>query len=88
MFQSPNPAITTNQAIMIGPNALPTLEVPKRWKANRAVNMTRLIGSTHCLNTGETTSSPSTAPSTVIGGVIMPSPKNNAAPKIPRMPTR
>ena len=56
--------------------------------ANNAVSITRLIGSTHCLNSGDGTSGPSTAPSTVIGGVIMPSPKNSAAPKMPRNPHR
>ena len=83
----PKPASTMNQVIITGPNALPTFAVPKRWNANRPVRITRLIGTTHRVKTGDTTSRPSTAPSTVMGGVIMPSPKNRAAPKMPRMPT-
>ena len=40
------------------------------------------IGSTAGLRKGEVTSRPSTADSTEIAGVIMPSPKNRQAPTI------
>ena len=42
-----------------------------------------VIGTTRSLSDGATTLSPSTADSTEIAGVIMLSPKNSDAPKIP-----
>jgi hypothetical protein len=45
--------------------------------------MTTVTGTTQSLNSGSTTSMPSTADSTEIAGVIMLSPKNSADPKIP-----
>ena len=87
MLNTPIAAIDRNHSTITGPNTFPTLAVPKRWPANRPNRINRLIGTTHRVKTGDTTSRPSTAPSTVMGGVIMPSPKNRAAPKMPRMPT-
>jgi hypothetical protein len=84
----PSAASTMNQVTITGPNTLPTFAVPKRWPANRPNRISRLIGTTQFASRGEITARPSTAPSTVIGGVIMPSPKNSEAPKMPRMPTR
>ena len=46
--------------------------------------MTAVIGTTRWPSDGWTTFSPSTAESTEIAGVIMLSPKNSEAPKIPR----
>ena len=45
--------------------------------------ITAVIGTTRCSSDGSTTFSPSTAESTEIAGVIMLSPKNSEAPKIP-----
>ena len=45
--------------------------------------ITAVIGTTHSSSDGSTTLSPSTADSTEIAGVIMLSPKNSAAPKMP-----
>ena len=42
-----------------------------------------VIGTTHSASDGWTTLSPSTADSTEIAGVIMLSPRNRAAPKMP-----
>ena len=42
-----------------------------------------VIGTIRCSSDGSTTLSPSTADSTEIAGVIMLSPKNSDAPKIP-----
>ena len=41
------------------------------------------IGSTKCFSAGAATSSPSTADSTEMAGVITPSPKNRQAPLMP-----
>jgi hypothetical protein len=69
---------------MIGPNSLPTAAEPIRWLANRTTMMTAVTGTTRCPRDGSTTFTPSTAESTEIAGVIMLSPKNSEAPKIPR----
>lgn len=45
--------------------------------------ITAVTGTTRCSSDGSTTFSPSTADSTEIAGVIMLSPKNNEAPKMP-----
>ena len=70
---------------MIGPNSQPTAPVPKRWAMNSTTRMTNEIGTTRWLRPGAATFSPSIAERTEIAGVIMPSPKNKAAPKIPSM---
>ena len=44
------------------------------WMRNRPTRMTIVIGTTYGVKTGVATSSPSTALSTEIAGVIMPSP--------------
>ena len=46
--------------------------------------ITAVIGTTQSASDGRTTFSPSTADSTEIAGVIMLSPRNNAAPSIPK----
>ena len=63
----------TTRAIT-GPNRRPTAPVPKRWIANSTVRIASAIGTTSESSDGDTTSSPSTAESTEIAGVIMPSP--------------
>ena len=45
--------------------------------------ITAVIGTIRCSSEGWTTLSPSTAESTEMAGVIMLSPKNSEAPKIP-----
>ena len=59
---------------MTGPNSRPTAPVPKRWMANSTVRIASAIGTTSESSDGATTSRPSTADSTEIAGVIMPSP--------------
>jgi hypothetical protein len=58
----------------MGPNSAPTLAVPCFWIANSAMMMTTVIGTTNGCSSGVTISRPSTADSTEIAGVIMPSP--------------
>ena len=71
---TPATASTPNHNPMTGPKNLPTAPVPKRWMTNNAVRIVSAIGTTSESSDGETTSSPSTADSTEIAGVIMPSP--------------
>jgi hypothetical protein len=59
---------------VIGPNNRPTLPVPNRCAAKSRVRMTAATGSTTWLSCGAATSSPSTAESTLIAGVITESP--------------
>ena len=80
---TPQAPIATNQTIMTGPNSRPTAAVPRRWTANSSTMITAVIGTTSSSSAGSTTFRPSTAESTEIAGVIMLSPKNSAAPKMP-----
>jgi hypothetical protein len=57
--------------------------VPKRWNMNSAVRMTSVIGTIQWRSAGAATCRPSTAPSTEIAGVMTPSPKKIAVPKMP-----
>ncbi len=50
---------------------------------NRTIRIATEIGTTRWTTPGSVTSRPETAESTEIAGVIMPSPKNSDAPKIP-----
>ena len=59
---------------MIGPKKWPTRLVPNRWTKNSAVRTAIVSGTTTSSRSGETTSRPSIADSTLIAGVIMPSP--------------
>src|SRR5580658_5024368 len=80
---TPSTARTTNHSAMTGPNTRPTLWVPRYCIANSAIITTMLIGSTYSFNVGAATCNPSTAESTEIAGVMMPSPKNRPAPTMP-----
>src|SRR5664279_3906236 len=80
---TPQAAIATNQTIITGPKRLPTFADPIRCEANRITMITAVIGTIRSCRDGWTTLSPSTADSTEIAGVIMLSPKNSDAPKIP-----
>ena len=79
----PHAAMTANQTSMIGPNRRPTVAVPRRCSMNSPTMMAEAIGTTRCSSDGDATSTPSTADRTEIAGVIMPSPRNSDAPKIP-----
>ncbi len=59
---------------MTGPKRAPTAPVPKRWIAKRASRTTTVIGTTQSSRLGVATPRPSTAESTEMAGVIMPSP--------------
>ncbi len=72
-----------NHTIITGPKNRPTMAVPCRCTANRPMMITAVIGTTSSASLGSTTFRPSTADSTEIAGVIMLSPKNSAAPRIP-----
>ncbi len=50
---------------------------------NSPIRIVTVIGTTYGVNNGVATSRPSTAPSTEIAGVIMPSPYSSAVPKMP-----
>ena len=70
----PSAAITTNHSTMIGPKALPMPAVPRFCTQNSTNRISSVSGMTSLRNAGETTSSPSTADSTVMAGVMTPSP--------------
>jgi hypothetical protein len=70
----PSPASVPNQRSMTGPNTAPTLAVPRLWNRNRPIRMPIVIGTTYGSKKGVATPSPSTALSTEMAGVIMPSP--------------
>ncbi len=70
----PESARAANQTPITGPNRRPTAPVPKRWMANRKTSTVREIGTTSELRPGAATFNPSTAESTEIAGVIIPSP--------------
>ncbi len=63
-----------NHAITIGPNSVPMRPVPRLWTENRPIRIATVIGITTGRSAGVTTSRPSTAESTEIAGVSMPSP--------------
>ena len=71
---APATARIVNQTTITGPNSRPTAPVPKRWIANSTVMITSVISTTIESRLGETTFRPSTADSTEIAGVIIPSP--------------
>ena len=83
MPPTPHAPMATNQAIITGPNTRPTAAVPRRCTRNSTTMITAVIGTTSSSSDGSTTLSPSTADSTEIAGVIMLSPKNSDAPKMP-----
>ena len=66
--------MVANHTIITGPKRRPTRSVPCRWMANTPTSVTTVSGTTYGVNTEVTTLSPSIALSTVMAGVIMPSP--------------
>src|SRR5271167_869234 len=83
MPATPQAPIATNQPIITGPNRPPTAPVPWRCTANSATMITAVTGTTQPAKPGSITLRPSTADSTEIAGVIMLSPENSAAPRMP-----
>ena len=74
MCDTPNKAIAPNQTRVMGPKNLPMPAVPRFCTQNSTNRITSVSGITAFLNAGETTSSPSTADSTEMAGVMTPSP--------------
>ena len=66
--------MVTNQSSMTGPNISPTRAVPRFWTAKRRSSRPTATGTTQEASAGAATSSPSTAASTEIAGVMTPSP--------------
>lgn len=85
MCAAPSSASTTNQTIMTGPNARPITAVPQRCTANSTVRITSPSGTTQVPSCGFTVSSPSTALSTEMAGVMNESPKKSEAPTTERI---
>ena len=73
-FQAPMSAMLTNQSSMTGPKTAPRLAVPRFWIAKSATRMPTVSGTTAGFMAGVTTMSPSMAPSTLMAGVMTPSP--------------
>ncbi len=69
--------------MITGPNSHPMVREPKRCSTNNPTRITIDSGTTRWDRPGCATSSPCMEPSTEMAGVTMPSPKNNAAPKMP-----
>src|SRR5262249_10764277 len=80
---APIAPIAVNHTAMTGPNSRPTAPVPSRCSKNRPTMITAVIGTTSSSTDGAATLTPSIAESTEIAGVMMLSPKNSDAPKIP-----
>jgi hypothetical protein len=72
-----------NQSNVIGPKNLPTNAVPCFCIKNNVVTITIAIGTINGSSTLVAIDRPSTAESTEIAGVIIPSPKNSDAPTKP-----
>ena len=79
----PSSASVANHTTITGPNSRPTVSVPRFWIENRPTRMAAVIGSTQVWIVGAAISIPSTADSTEIAGVIIPSPYSRAVPKSP-----
>ena len=71
---TPRIAIVRNHTTMIGPKTAPTLLVPRLCTMNSPIRITTVIGTMYGSKTCVATLNPSTALSTEIAGVIMPSP--------------
>ena len=71
---APSTAIVANQTIMIGPKTPPMLAVPRFCTQKRPNKIATVSGTTTGLRLVVATSSPSTALSTEMAGVMTPSP--------------
>ena len=65
--------MVVNQIKTMGPKSTPTLPVPNLWMANKVARMPTASGTAQCASMGALTESPSTALSTEMAGVSMPS---------------
>ncbi len=74
IWWAPSAPSATNQARHTGPKKAPTDAVPWRWIQNSPIRMASEIGTMNGCSSGDSTSRPSTAPSTDTAGVIIPSP--------------
>ena len=74
MWLRPSTARVTNHTTMMGPNSRPMVCVPRRCNENNPMRMTTAIGMIHPVSDGWATPRPSTADSTLIAGVMAPSP--------------
>ena len=74
IHDTPMTARVMNHTTMTGPNMAPTLAVPRDWIRNSPTRITTVITTTYGSNTWVAIASPSTAPSTEMAGVIIPSP--------------
>ncbi len=74
IWAPPSRASTANQMSMMGPKTRPIPPVPRFWMRNRAARMTTAISITQGRSAVVATPMPSTALSTEMAGVIMPSP--------------
>ena len=74
MFWMPSTASVMNHIGMTGPNSTPIRAVPWRWITNSTTRIAMVSGTTTWCSWGAATSSPSTADSTEMAGVIMLSP--------------
>ncbi len=81
---SPSTKITTNHSARMGPNATPTRPDPCGCIANSATRISTVSGTIYGWKAGVTSSSPSTALSTEMAGVIKPSPYSMAVPIMAR----
>ena len=77
---APSVAIVTNHTSVMGPKALPTRSVPNRCTKKSVARITTVMGTMYCASEGTANSSPSMAPSTLMAGVMMPSPYRRAVP--------
>jgi hypothetical protein len=83
MCTTPSTASTRNHSTVTGPKKRPMPPVPKRCAANSAVSTSSDSGTMKRCSPGAATSRPSIAPSTDTAGVMTPSPKKIAVPKMP-----
>ena len=78
--QRPRAPKTKNQSSITGPKMPPMNFVPRYWNRKSPNRITQERGTTRCSTSGQTSLMPSTAPRTVIAGVITASPQSMAAP--------
>ena len=73
-LDTPSTASTANHTIITGPNSTPMAAVPRLWMENRPSRMTAAMDCIQLSTAGAASFTPSTADSTEMAGVIMPSP--------------
>ena len=74
MAAAPSTPSTMNHSTITGPNSLPIVSVPRLWIRNSAIRITRVKGTTKGAKLLLPTLMPSSADSTEMAGVSMPSP--------------